>query len=131
MENLTDDSIKEICRKMNVSQLNNFIETSDRNYKLCNEILKEKKKLIEKQLKKYFLKVKILNVLDSLDDLYDVIDLTYMDSNGNGIKIIPEIEMAKLPHDLRSNVPGYPTIYIIPRHKNYILNILNTQDPRL
>lgn len=130
MADLTDDSITEICNRMGILQLKNFLETSERNYKLCHKILEERKRLIEKQLQKYFLKLKILKTMNSIEDLYDVLDLTYMDINGNGIRIIPEIEFLKLPADSRMVIPGYPLLYTSPRNVDYIVDILNTTDPR-
>jgi len=129
MSDLTDDSIKEICSRMNVLQLKNFIQTTHRNYTLCSGVLEQKKIFIKQQLEKYFLKAKILNAMNKLEDLYDVIDLTYMDLNGNGIKTVVGTDML-YPQGKRVSVPGYPLIYTSPRYVDKILNIMNTEDPR-
>lgn len=44
---LSDDSVRDVCRQMGVRQLYNFVQTNSRNYNLCKDILSSRRREYE------------------------------------------------------------------------------------
>jgi hypothetical protein len=72
--NLTEDSLKEICNRMDVDSLYNFIQTSEHNYNLCARIydLKYYEEVEYPELMFYYeAKQKILQHLNNISTRYE------------------------------------------------------------
>lgn len=127
--NLTDDAIFSICNNMKISELEQFIMTSQKNYELCNKVLEDRINTPEfqQQLQLYNTKLYVLNIINNMINNLrsgQALDLSRFNiRTGKGIKII--------------NTPGINTklikldrlIYTYPGNYDLISNILSAENP--
>jgi hypothetical protein len=91
--NLTEDSLKEICNRMDVDSLYNFIQTSEQNYKLCTNIynLKYYEEVEYPELLKLF-KAKQL-ILRKIKNLEKVNKVSYGNPSYMGIIVLSDVKV--------------------------------------
>lgn len=147
---LTEDTIKEICGRMDIDSLYNFIQTSQQNQNLCMNIynLKYYEEIEYPQLVRlYEVKQKILKKLNKLDAQYILLVIS-ADKETNGLQ--PDefgflytkrrININNVGRTRYVNIPGYSHLFIdggqlnnnkllYPDMYNQIIYIMSTEDP--
>ena len=118
--NLEGDVIVEMCNKMETKELQKFVTTSQRNYLLCTEILKDRIRTEDLKLK-LLIKNKILKKLETMpkDAVLNFYTFKYHYSNGEVPKTDAGVKLVK--------VPGYK-ILVDPKQLKYIVDVLKTED---
>lgn len=109
-ETLPDENITDICNAMDIYELENFVISSERNYNLCYNVLRNKR---------LALKNIILNRLAKLKPGYEL-DVSKLTPRGTGMRqVLTDGITSKM------KVAGYP---IITSHERYreIFTIMNT-----
>jgi len=126
---LTEDSIKEICSRMNVNSLYDFIQTSQQNHNLCVNIfnLKYYEEMEYPKLNElYDIKIYILELLDivpegnvlALSPLFVDVHNKNPDRYPYGINYDYRQEQEMSTNKLYKRLPNFPRIYVRINQKN-------------
>lgn len=119
MEVLPPEMIEQVCSQMNVTELENFLQTSIQHYNLCFQIYEAKKR------RETLLNAKqaIVDKSFSASQIGRSIDVTNFNiETRKGIRILPPIS----PQGLRNHILIQGTnIYLKPEKYNEIIELLN------
>ena len=129
MNIIPDDAIVYTCEHMKITELEQFIKTTQKNYELCVNILEERinSPEFQQQLQLYEKKLRILNhITPLLNNLRQgqVLDLsTYNGNTGKCIKIISTPGINSRLRKLDRQIYTYPGNY------DLLLEILSVENP--
>lgn len=153
---LPEDTIREICSRMNVDALYNFIQTSEHNYKLCTRIydLKYYEEVEYPELmffynaKQYILKQ--LRLMEKKDlrnptQTHTIVVRSQKKDDAKGYGFVPIIGyFNQIRYQNRGwvNIPEYPKLfidvshngdesYVYPNMYEVIQYIMNVEDPNI
>jgi hypothetical protein len=151
---LTEDSIKEVCSRMDVNTLFNFIESSKQNYMICVNVFNLKRyeeieypKLMylyeaKQYILKYLRNVENNKPIDPRKKIGLVISSGISDNGFNYglLRTKLYIDDDKFQQHNIFNIPGYPKLFVQVKTKetllypdiyNTVVNIMSTEDPNI